>query len=119
MDRGGYLRWREELKKFHAKTVGELMDKAGYGIEDIAHTQAIILKKNFKNDPDAQTMEDALCLTFLEHQFPEFRKQTPDDKMVEILRKSWGKMSAQGREAALAIALGPEEKALIQKALAA
>src|SRR6185437_5798915 len=30
MDRTGYLRWREDLKRFHAKTVGELMAKEGY-----------------------------------------------------------------------------------------
>src|SRR5471030_3282989 len=35
MDRGGYLRWREELKRFHAKTVGELMGKEGYSESEI------------------------------------------------------------------------------------
>ena len=33
MDRGGYLRWREDLKKFHAKTIGEIMEEAGYDAE--------------------------------------------------------------------------------------
>src|SRR3712207_3141468 len=30
MDRGGYLRWREALKRFHAGKVEELMRAAGY-----------------------------------------------------------------------------------------
>ena len=119
MDRGGYLRWREELKKFHAKTVGELMVQAGYAPDLVARTQAIVLRKTLHADPDAQTLEDALCLVFLEFQFSDFRKKVSAEKMIDILRKSWRKMSDQGRQAALTIAYGPEEKALIEKALAA
>lgn len=117
MDRGGYLRWREDLKKFHAKTVGEMMAAAGYGEPDIEKTRTIILKK-FQTDPDAQTIEDALCLVFLDKQFADLRRKTESDKMVTILQKSWKKMSEKGRAAALLIPYATEEKALIQKALA-
>jgi hypothetical protein len=118
MNRGGYLRWREDLKKFHAQTVAGYMTEAGYDAADVEHTRAIMLKKNFAADPAAQTLEDALCLVFLEMQFADLRKKTPDDKMVDILRKSWRKMSDQGRTAALTIHYRTEEKALIEKALA-
>ena len=30
MDRVGYLKWREDLKKFHAKTTAEILEKAGF-----------------------------------------------------------------------------------------
>ena len=119
LTRGGYLRWREDLKKFHAQTVAGFMTQAGYPAEDIEHTRAIMLKKNFAADPDAQTLEDALCLVFLETQLVEFRKKTTEDKMLDILRKSWKKMSEKGRAAALTIAYSPEEKKLIEKALTA
>src|SRR6266571_3420018 len=61
MDRGGYLRWREELKRFHAKTVGEMMAQEGYSEPEIEAARQIILKKNIQTNPDAQTIEDALC----------------------------------------------------------
>jgi hypothetical protein len=112
MDRGGYLRWREELKRFHAQTVGDLMAKEGYLAPEVEAVRQIILKKNFKANPDAQTIEDALCLVFLERQFEELRQKTPDPKMADILKKTWEKMSAKGKEAALAMNQ-PEVKRLL------
>src|SRR5438477_11255894 len=65
MNRGGYLRWREDLKRFHAKTVGEMMAKFGCSLEECEKVRLIILKKNIQGDPDTQTVEDGLCLIFL------------------------------------------------------
>ncbi len=117
MERGGYLRWREELKRFHAKTVGEIMAQEGYLEAEIEPVRQIILKKNFQGNPDAQTIEDALCLVFLETQFDELRQKTPDPKMIGIIQKTWKKMSAGAHEAALAIDIPARHKALIHKAL--
>src|SRR5207302_8950398 len=90
MDRGGYLRWREELKRFHAKTIGEIMAQEGYSEAEIEPVRQIILKKNlpagrqvFNANADAQAIEDALCLVFLESQFEELRQKTPDPKMID------------------------------------
>src|SRR5437016_5945016 len=44
MDRIGYLRWREDLKKFHAQTVGDLMAKEKYLESEIEAVRVIILK---------------------------------------------------------------------------
>ena len=118
MDRAGYLRWREDLKRFHAKTVGDLMAKAGYAEPEIEAVRQIILKKNFQSNPDAQTIEDALCLVFLESQFEELRQKTPDPKMIDIIQKTWRKMSDKGKQLALQMKLPEEHKQLIQKALA-
>ncbi len=115
-DRKGYLAWREKLKTFHAEKVATFMREAGYPAESIAKTERMILKKNIR-DPEAQVVEDALCLVFLEQQFTDLRKKEPDDKMVEILRKSWRKMGPKGRAEAMRLELSAEEKALIQKAL--
>ena len=79
MDRGGYLRWREELKRFHAKTVADIMAKESYSETEIEAVRQIILKK-YQTNADAQTIEDALCLVFLESQFEELRRKTPDPK---------------------------------------
>ena len=117
MNRGGYLRWREELKRFHAKTVGELMAKENYLESEIDAVRQIILKKNFQFNPDAQTVEDALCLIFLESQFEELHQKTPDPKMIDIIQKTWKKMSAKAKEVALTLELPAHHKELIQEAL--
>jgi hypothetical protein len=117
MDRGGYLRWREALKRFHAKTVGEIMRQAGYDAPVIDQAQSIILKKNLTADPEAQAVEDALCLVFLETQFADLKSKTSEDRMIPILQKTWKKMSAAARERALRMPMPPDQTALIQKAL--
>jgi len=119
MDRAGYLRWREGLKRFHAQKTGDLMAEAGYPVETIEKVSSIILKKNFQTDPEAQTIEDALCLVFLETQFQELIDKTPREKMIEIVRKTWKKMSPRGHAAAEGLPFTADQKALLQEALAA
>ena len=115
--RRGYLRWRETLKAFHAEEVSRLMQEAGYAEDAIQRVRALILKKQIAADPEAQALEDALCLVFLETQFADLRQKTPEEKMIEVLRKTWKKMSAQGRAEALTLPLGNAEKALLATAL--
>ena len=116
-DRKGYLLWRETLKGFHAEQVGKIMREAGYPKASIEKAARIILKKNIR-DPESQTIEDALCLVFLERQFADLNKKEPEEKMLEILRKSWRKMGEKGRAEALKISLAEPERTLLQKALA-
>ncbi len=115
--RQGYLKWRETLKTFHAQTVGELMRQAGYPEPEIERVQGLMSKRGLPSDPDTQILEDALCLLFLETQLADLRKKEPDEKMREILRKTWAKMSPRAREQALALPLGAEERTLLQQAL--
>lgn len=117
MDRGGYLRWREELKRFHAATVTQFMATEGYSETEQEQVRRIILKKNFQTDPDAQTVEDALCLVFLETQFEELHQKTPDDKMIDIIQKTWRKMSAQAKTVVLTLKLPETHRKLIEAAL--
>lgn len=114
--RAGYLRWRETLKAFHAKTVGELMRETGYPASTIEHVQMIMSKQRLADDPDTQTLEDALCLVFLETQFADLRCKTPEATMLQVLRKTWRKMSEPARAIALQLPLGPEERALLARA---
>jgi len=51
--------------------------------------------------PEAQLLEDVICLVFLEHYFAEFAKGHDEEKVIGILRKTWRKMSDRGHEAAL------------------
>ena len=118
MTRPGYLKWRADLKKFHAQHSGEILREVGYGEETIRRVQDLNLKKNFPADPECRLLEDALCLVFLEFQLSDLAAKTDDDKMINALKKSWEKMTEAARAEALKLNYGPREKELIQKALA-
>src|SRR6266498_4815817 len=118
MTRPGYLKWREDLKKFHAEKAGEILRAVGYSEETVAKVQTLNLKKNFPQDPDSRVLEDALCLVFLEFQFADLAAKTSDDKMVNALQKSWKKMTPAAREHAMKLSFGSQEKSLLERALA-
>lgn len=117
MTRVGYLKWREDLKKFHAQKTSTILEKIGYDVEFIDGVKSLILKKNFPKDPEGRILEDALSLVFLEFQFSELAQKTESAKMVDILRKAWKKMTPEAQKAAQTIFYQPNEAALIQKAL--
>jgi hypothetical protein len=76
------------------------------------------LKEGGPGDSEAQTIEDALCLVFLEYQLGDLAAKLPPDKLVNALRKSWNKMSDNGRRAALALPLSSAQKSLLSQVLA-
>jgi hypothetical protein len=115
----GYLKWRSDLAKGHAQRSAEILAKAGYDQNTIDAVQRINLKQQMRLHPDVQTMEDALCLTFLEHEFAEFADKHDDQKLIEILAKTWRKMSPRAREAALGLPLAGRPAELVARALAA
>jgi hypothetical protein len=117
MNHAGYLKWRADLKKFHANKSGEILRKAGYDEDTILRVQDLNLKKNFPHDSETQILEDALCLVFLEFQFAGLAAKTDEDKTINALRKSWGKMSEAGRAEALKLNYGVREQILLQRAL--
>jgi hypothetical protein len=118
MDRTGYLRWRTDLKRKHAVLAGEIMQACGYGQDEIARTGALIRKEGLKRDAEAQALEDVACIVFLKYEIDEFAAKHDDVKMIEILRKTWPKMSAHGHAAALALPLSPRIADLVGRALA-
>ena len=117
MTRRGYLKWRETLKAFHAQRVGTLMHEAGYSEPEIARVQRLMSKRELPGDPDTQSLEDALCLVFLETQFADLRNKEPEAKMIDILRKTWKKMSERARQEALQLPLGTQERELVERAV--
>jgi hypothetical protein len=115
--RTGYLKWRSDLSKFHARKATEILQSLGYDTDTITHVNEIVLKKKLKTDADVQTMENALCLVFLEFQYDDLIKKQPAEKMIGILQKTWAKMSTAGRQAALSITYSETGKTLLEKAL--
>ena len=117
MTRAGYLKWRADLKKFHAQKAGEILRVVGYDEEVIRRVQDLNLKKNFPADPETRLLEDALCLVFLQFQFADLAAKTGEDKTINALQKSWQKMSEAARAEALKLEFGPRENILLQRAL--
>jgi hypothetical protein len=113
--RVGYLSWRNELKDFHARRLGEIMVSAGYGGDDIARVRSLVRKERLKSDREAQLLEDVACLVFLEHYLSEFSRKTDQEKLAGILAKTWKKMSPLGHEHALKLAFEPGITALLQQ----
>lgn len=123
MDRIGYLKWRTDLYKFHAETAGKLLAEAGYDEETIERVKQMVGKRGLKVNPDTQMLEDVTDLVFIEHYMLEFAGKHPEydeEKWLEIVRKTWKKMSEQGQQFALSgnIKLPEPLLPLIQKAVA-
>ena len=119
MTRPGYLQWRSNLARFHAEQAGEILRGVGYDEQTIARVQSLVRKERLTLDAEAQTLEDAACLVFLEGEFVDFARKHDAQKVEGILRKTWRKMSQRARAEALKLAAGlPEpERRLIENAV--
>lgn len=115
----GYKKWRHDLAIFHGEQAGEILRRSGYGEETVARVKEILLKTGLKTDPDVQTLEDVICLVFMETGLAAFAGKHDEDKIAVILRKTWKKMSPRGHEEALKlVAQFPEDlRALVLRAL--
>jgi hypothetical protein len=117
MTRAGYLRWRTDLKQFHAGKSAEILREVGYDEETITRVRDLNLKKQLGRDPDCQVLEDALCLVTLQYQLADLVAKTEPAKMIEILKKTWKKMSKVARDHALTLPFSETEKRLVEQAL--
>ena len=115
--RTGYREWRKTLGVFHADTASAILRDANYDEVTIRRVGALLRKDNLKADPEVQTLEDVACLVFLEHHLADFSSDHDEAKLVDILRKTWRKMSETGRAAANDLELSPELKALVDRAV--
>ncbi len=118
MNRKGYLLWRSELKKFHAVKTGEIMTELGYDHKSIEAVSFLLQKKQLKRNEETQCLEDVVCLVFLKHYYEAFRIKHTDEKVIDIVQKTWKKMSKKGHAAALQIQYTEKGLSLIQQALA-
>lgn len=122
--RAGYLAWRTEAAERHAARVGEVLASCGADEALIARVAELVQKKRLARDPEAQALEDCACLVFVEHELLDFvakerGRGTPDAELLPIVQKTWRKMSASAREAALSLVLPDDARALLSLALGA
>ncbi len=104
MNRQGYLQWRSQLYKFHAQKAAEIMQKVGYDKFSIQRVEKAVGKRGIKVNPDAQLVEDVADLVFIEYYLLGFVNKHPDykeEKWIDIIRKTWNKMSEKAQRFAL------------------
>ena len=117
--RTGYLRWRTTLGRHHAERTAALMREAGFDGDTIAAVAALLRKEGLARaapDSDVQALEDCACLVFLAYYLAPFADKHPPAKVVDILAKTWRKMSPAARSAALGIEFRPALRALLGSA---
>lgn len=122
MTRPGYLSWRARQKTQAAAQVKEMlgsMEGPPLPGDELDRISALISKHDLATNEETQVLEDVACLVFLDDQFDGFEKGANhgDDKIVNILRKTWGKMSPKGREMALQMKHSDRALSLIGRAL--
>ncbi len=124
MNRKGYHLWRTNLYKFHAKTAARLLQQAGYNEAFIERVKAAVAKKSLRTNSDTQIVEDVAALVFLQFYMLDFYKkfstEYDKDKWIDIIQRTWKKMSPQAHDFALSgkIKLPESLVPLIQEAVA-
>ncbi len=117
----GYLAWRRSLYTKQAERARALLLEAGVPTAEAADVATWVSKTGLKTNPGTQALEDAACLVFLENEICAFAAQHADyprEKFVDILRKTWRKMSPAAQSAALALDLPPAIAGLVREAVA-
>ena len=123
MTREGYHKWRSDLYTFHAESVASLMADAGYDEPSQQRVLQAVGKKGIKSNPDTQLLEDTASLVFIEHYMLAFAEKHPEyseEKWIDIIKRTWRKMSDDGHAFALSGKLTLPEALipLIQKSVA-
>ena len=116
--RDGYRRWRSDLAQFHAETAADILTGVGYDADTVQRVQVLLRKERLKVDAEVQLLEDVACLVFLTYYLPAFVEQHEELKVIEVLRKTWRKMSTRGQSVALELDLPDDLRALGGSAIA-
>jgi hypothetical protein len=120
MDKPGYHAWRRGLYVKQAERAREILLASGVSEAEAAEVATWVSKTGLKTNAGTQALEDAACLVFLENEIAEFAAAHADyteEKFVDILRKTWRKMSPAAQAAALALDLPGPIAALVKRAV--
>lgn len=121
LDKAGYHAWRRSLYTKQAERARELLLAAGVAAGEAAEAATWVSKTGLKTNAGTQALEDAACLVFLENEIGAFAAQHaeyPREKFVEIVRKTWRKMSPDAQRFALQLQLAPEIATIVRDAVA-
>jgi hypothetical protein len=117
----GYLSWRKSLYTKQAQRAQGILLAAGVPSAEADEAAVWVSKSGLKTNAGTQALEDAACLVFLENEISEFAAQHADyprEKFVDILKKTWKKMSPTAQQKALGLELPQAIAGLVRDALA-
>lgn len=112
----GYHEWRSALADFHADETAKILADCGYTDDFLGKVRAFITRSNWPADPEAQALEDADCLVFLQTKLAGYIDEWGEGKTVRILRSTIKKMTPAARAIAMELDLDPSARDLVQRA---
>jgi hypothetical protein len=120
MDKAGYHAWRRGLYTKQADRARQILLEAGVSEAEADEAAVWVSKTGLRTNDGSQTLEDAACLVFLESEIADFaasHADYPEEKFVDILRKTWRKMTPRAQAAALELKLPEPIAALVRRAV--
>jgi Domain of unknown function (DUF4202) len=111
----GYHAWRDATAGHAAVAAEALLRPIGYPDERIQRVGRLVRRTDFPRDPDAQLLEDADCLAFLELKLTAYLDRWDEKKLARILNGTWMKMSGQARTLARQVPLDPRVGPLLKR----
>ncbi len=112
-----YLAWRRNAAKVQASKIAALLLDLKFSSPFTQRVEALMLKSGLKRDAEVQTLEDCACLVFLESQFSDFSRGRDRTQLINIVQRTWAKMSIEARQRALKLPLAESDRTLIEEAL--
>ena len=119
-DKAGYFAWRKAVHQHQGRRAAAVLAAAGCPQELCARVGQLVAKAAPKGDAEGQALKDAACLVFLKTELAGFAAEHPDytrEKFIDIIRKTWRKMSPDGHRLALTIPLPAPLAELVKAAL--
>jgi len=113
----GYYQWRNYLSDYQFQKAREIILETGFGAEFADRVKLIVKKENIFINPEAQTLEDVVCLVFMEFYLDDFIRAKSELNMATVILKTWNKMSEKGHQEALKIHFSDETLPVIKRAL--
>jgi len=120
--KAGYLAWRRSLYVKQAERARQLLTDSGVPTDKADEAATWVSKTGLRTNPGTQALEDAAVLVFLESEIEAFAAQHgdyPREKFVDILRKTWRKMSPRAQELARGLDLPGPVADLVREATGA
>lgn len=115
--RSGYLRWRRDQKDRHARDIEAILAAAGYGPDVVARVRSLVRRERLGADAEAQAVEDAACLVFIETQLDGMTGRIDHDRLLDVIRKTAAKMSPGARRSIDELTLSDAASAVLTEAL--
>jgi hypothetical protein len=113
----GYFQWRNFLGDYQAEKAKGILKMSGYSDNFILDVANILKKLNIHRLDEARKLEDIVCLVFLEFYINDFMKGKPEAQLIQIVQKTWGKMSVHGHHIALQLNLPESTRRILELAL--